>query len=711
MPLFERDLQLRRLRSDASLTDLFVHLHGMIFSKVQLDDFDKIMARFEEQLQSLMDKDNNDVDKTLHHGMSLSNWMMMATINIASLLQYSTESLEQATLKMTIASSEQMEDIASKVSNTVAEVEQPDDEEDEEEAEEEEEEEDEDDNDDATLDKEVETDTKGTATPHAVEETPITLQCAARLTFAILKKLILKLVGGAKHQSMGKVNPYITMLLTFLSQECKQSDLLGFMEPFIPWKQLLQLGNNVPKPLDPIDPRKEVALRVRGHGSPLAEDWCLRGMAWVGRRVYERGFWKGTKGGSNGRTTSTLHFESEIEVLNQFSASTSHQEDSISGESGEEGEDTEGGANQSRGEQQVSMSMLRWKRLVYTLTVLIKTVPGLDYLPNSGQLTLTSPLKEKVQGWEVEQNFKEQGLYFNTLKLKDKQQTKQVSTSASDEDDDEYSEDEEGNEDLSDESDTIRDLKRRRRALRDQLRESKIVAMSGQAFSKSKDSDSFSFKKHTTMTKKPIRMELPILKGYTILMLDTNVMLTPISILEKLVESQRWCTVVPLVTVTELEGLTKRSGIIGQRAQRAIDYLSNNLKAKTSYLKVLTSRGNYLSDLHCRTEEIDFSKIPATGGVEKEDENHHRTARSIDEVIIHCLEWQTNHFLDRSAILLKDPEEMRSVQSQVSKETYKAALITLDKNLRLKARFRGLVALGPNAIVNLLEPDSSTLIQ
>lgn len=694
LPLFERDLQVKRLGPQASLTDLFVHLHGMIFCKVQLDDFDKIMARFEEQLLSIVEKNDNDVDKTMHYGFSLSTWMMMATVNIASLLQYSSEEREQTPVKMTIASSEQMESLSSKVSNTIAEAQDYNEDE-------EDDEEEEDDNDNS--DKEVEADNKGTAKSNTIEETPITLQCAARLTFAILKTLASK-ISSAEQRSIGKINPYITMLLTFLSQECKQSDLLNFMEPFIPWNQLLRLGNNIPPPLDPIDPRKEVALRVRGHGNPLAEDWCLRGMAWVGRRVYERGFWKSARGGSNGRNALTWHFESEIEVLNRFTASASIHDGSISGGSGGE-EDTEGEAEESKKDgQNCSMSVLRWKRLVYTLTVLIKTVPGLDYLPSSGQLTLTSPLKEKVQSWKVEQDLEKQRIHLDALALKQqKQQPKQVEAIISDEDDDEYL-DREEEEDLSDESDIIRDLKKRRRELRAQLRESKL-SLSREL--KPKTEEIISFKKRTSTTKNPIRIYLPILKGYTILMLDTNVMLTPISILEKLVESQEWCTVVPLVAVTELEGLTKRSGIIGQRAQRAIDYLSNNLKSKTSHLKVLTSRGNYLNDLQCRKEEIDFSKIPATGGVDEDDENLHRAAKSIDEVIIHCLEWQSKNFFNRSAILIKDRDEMQKVQNQISKETYKVALITLDKNLRLKARFRDLVALGPNAIVNLLEPVTS----
>lgn len=40
----------RRQAPDASLTELFIHLHGMLLTKIQLDDFKPMLARFEEKL-------------------------------------------------------------------------------------------------------------------------------------------------------------------------------------------------------------------------------------------------------------------------------------------------------------------------------------------------------------------------------------------------------------------------------------------------------------------------------------------------------------------------------------------------------------------------------------------------------------------------------------------------------------------------------------
>ena len=40
----------RRQAPDASLTELFVHMHGMLFTNIQMDDFKPMLARFEEKL-------------------------------------------------------------------------------------------------------------------------------------------------------------------------------------------------------------------------------------------------------------------------------------------------------------------------------------------------------------------------------------------------------------------------------------------------------------------------------------------------------------------------------------------------------------------------------------------------------------------------------------------------------------------------------------
>ena len=50
LQVWSASAQSRRQAPDASLTELFVLLHGMIFTNIQLDDFKGVLARFEEKL-------------------------------------------------------------------------------------------------------------------------------------------------------------------------------------------------------------------------------------------------------------------------------------------------------------------------------------------------------------------------------------------------------------------------------------------------------------------------------------------------------------------------------------------------------------------------------------------------------------------------------------------------------------------------------------
>lgn len=49
--MWSQQAQARRQVPEARLTDLFVCLHGMLFTNIQLDDFKPVLARFQEKLQ------------------------------------------------------------------------------------------------------------------------------------------------------------------------------------------------------------------------------------------------------------------------------------------------------------------------------------------------------------------------------------------------------------------------------------------------------------------------------------------------------------------------------------------------------------------------------------------------------------------------------------------------------------------------------------
>ena len=179
-------------------------------------------------------------------------------------------------------------------------------------------------------------------------------------------------------------------------------------------------------------------------------------------------------------------------------------------------------------------------------------------------------------------------------------------------------------------------------------------------------------------------------------MLDTNILIAPDNLLKQLVESKQWTIIIPLVVVTELDGLQKNATPTGAEAKRSLGYLEKNIRALSKWIKVQTSRGNYLADLNVRAEEIDF-------GGEDDDSR----ARSLDEIILRNVIWQQSNFVDRLAILSDNPARDRE---KVQEDTPKAVLITLDRNLRLKARAKGLLAATPKDMANILltqkAPDS-----
>lgn len=147
--------------------------------------------------------------------------------------------------------------------------------------------------------------------------------------------------------------------------------------------------------------------------------------------------------------------------------------------------------------------------------------------------------------------------------------------------------------------------------------------------------------------------------GYTILVVDTNILLSSLSMFASMVESHRWTVIVPLPVVMELDGLSSNpSPQLSEAAQAALSYITSNIRTYSMSLKVQTSRGNYLSSLNVRTEQVDFTD----GNAE----------RNMDDLILKAAIWQDEHWVDRSA-LLKD-------NSATMKDAVKVVLLTLDRN-------------------------------
>lgn len=142
---------------------------------------------------------------------------------------------------------------------------------------------------------------------------------------------------------------------------------------------------------------------------------------------------------------------------------------------------------------------------------------------------------------------------------------------------------------------------------------------------------------------------------------------------------------------------------MGASASEAVEYLETAIRTHARYLKVQTSRGNYLRDLSIRSESIDFSgnaELDASnlaGGVGGQGFSHD-FARNMDDVILRALSWQSEHFTSRLA-LVNPAADRRTVPN----DTSKVVLVTFDRNLRLKARARGLDAVDEHGMAMLLE--------
>lgn len=78
LALFGPAVTRKKLLPEARTADLFVVLHGMLFTRIQLDDFDIVLARFLEKLQL--------------DSIEEREWIMMDVTNFAAVLDFGRSS-------------------------------------------------------------------------------------------------------------------------------------------------------------------------------------------------------------------------------------------------------------------------------------------------------------------------------------------------------------------------------------------------------------------------------------------------------------------------------------------------------------------------------------------------------------------------------------------------------------------------------------------
>ena len=83
LQLFDASSQARRLLPSASSCDLFIHLHGLLFTSSTLQStFATILTRFLDKLEA---------ESQSAEGINEARWIMMGVVNLASLVEYGSE--------------------------------------------------------------------------------------------------------------------------------------------------------------------------------------------------------------------------------------------------------------------------------------------------------------------------------------------------------------------------------------------------------------------------------------------------------------------------------------------------------------------------------------------------------------------------------------------------------------------------------------------
>ncbi|KAJ3748272.1 hypothetical protein EV360DRAFT_76238 [Lentinula raphanica] len=249
----------------------------------------------------------------------------------------------------------------------------------------------------------------------------------------------------------------------------------------------------------------------------LPEDWCLRGLEWVGRNIYPHKFWKASEGCE----------KAEIEILGK------PQPVQVTDGFIEDDNSKKASSSKRRSEE------TRWIRTARSAIDIAGAVEGFTCVEGTLEWRVEGVLVEQVRHWKEEDRVE--------------QELEERRRMCSSWGDDAMDIDEEHAESFSDsseevdenDSEEVKILKERRRYLR-RLLQSK-ASSPPRHHPRSSKKEKF--------THKP----LPIVAGYTVLVIDTNILLSSLSMFSSLVESKSWTVVVPLPVIMELDDSVKPS--------------------------------------------------------------------------------------------------------------------------------------------------------
>lgn len=354
LPTFSKPAQQRRHLADAKSPELFVLLHGMLFTNIQLDDFQPTLSRYLERLEL--------------DGAQEREWVMMAIVNVAAILQYGKS---DSVIKLDTGSGNvmagkkrelvlQMDSLAvsdSPVSPSGA------------------------------ASSSMDIDSPGN-NDSSSPDIPNSLQLTLQLAFATLSFCLRHPQRRSSPFARPALNPYITIFLTFLHTIIKLPGVLRVIERSFPWDDLVAFLQTVPR--RQLQKEVEARAKLTSGCAPLPEDWCLRGMSWAGRRVYEHGFW--VRGATKGSSSNEVSGEMDVLLANE------NDEQDTDGiiEDDEHGEDT----------GPKDYSNRRWVRIIRSCLGLAQSVPGFDVRRHEGggvNWELGEAMRHKAELWREEE--------------------------------------------------------------------------------------------------------------------------------------------------------------------------------------------------------------------------------------------------------------------------------------------------------------------
>ena len=219
-------------------------------------------------------------------------------------------------------------------------------------------------------------------------EVPPPLKLALQFTFSMLAHALRNPMRKSSPFARPTLNPYITIMLTFLATAVKDPQALAVLERFIPWADLAAFLTAIPRRVmfrEQQKERSESAVLLTSGCKPLPEDWCLRGLGWGGKRVYPMGFW--------GKEASVEDRNIEVEVLDKS----------------EGGDQMDGIIEDEREENEAANELgKRWVRVARAGLKIAKYVNGFAYYPAAteeqrGQWKVEGALAAKVSRWQEEE--------------------------------------------------------------------------------------------------------------------------------------------------------------------------------------------------------------------------------------------------------------------------------------------------------------------